>query len=133
MIDLEIRTARHRDMVDVTGRVQRALRDANVAGTGTVTVWVPHTTAAVTVNENADPDVRRDLLAAWEAMLPDVRFRHAEGNSDAHLLASLIGTSVTVPIVDGGLQLGTWQGIYLVELDGPRSRRVWVVPNVATR
>jgi len=133
MIELEIRTARHRDMVDVTRRLQSALRDENVAGTGTVTVWVPHTTAAVTVNENADPDVQHDLLAGWEAMLPDVRFHHAEGNSDAHLLASLIGTSVTVPVVDGGLRLGTWQGIYLVELDGPRSRRLWVVPSVVTR
>jgi secondary thiamine-phosphate synthase enzyme len=64
-------------------------------------------------------------------MLPDVRFHHAEGNSDAHLLASLIGTSVTVPVVDGRLRLGTWQGVYLVELDGPRSRRVWVVPQIA--
>jgi len=131
MIELEIRTGARRDMIDVTRRVESALREAEVGGDGTITVWVPHTTAAVTVNENADPDVRRDLLAAWEAMLPDVRFHHAEGNSDAHLLASLIGTSVTVPVVDGRLRLGTWQGVYLVELDGPRSRRVWVVPQVA--
>ena len=130
MIELEIRTGARRDMVDVTRRIDGALREAEAGGDGTVTVWVPHTTAAVTVNENADPDVRRDLLAAWEAMLPDVRFHHAEGNSDAHLLASLIGTSVTVPVVDGRLRLGTWQGVYLVELDGPRSRRVWVVPQV---
>lgn len=128
MIELEIRTGSHRALVDITSEIDRALVDAGFAGDGTVTVWVPHTTAALTVNENADPDVRRDLLAAWEAMLPDVDFRHAEGNSDAHLLASLIGGSITIPVVGGRMRLGTWQGVYLVELDGPRTRRVWIVP-----
>lgn len=127
MIELEIRTGSHRALVDITSEIDRALVDAGFAGDGTVTVWVPHTTAALTVNENADPDVRHDLLAAWEAMLPEVDFRHAEGNSDAHLLASLIGGSITIPVVGGRMRLGTWQGVYLVELDGPRTRRVWIV------
>lgn len=127
MIELEIRTGSHRDLVDITAEIDRALADVGDGSSGTVTVWVPHTTAALTVNENADPDVRRDLLTAWEAMLPEVDFRHAEGNSDAHLLASLIGGSITIPVADGRLRLGTWQGVYLVELDGPRTRRVWIV------
>jgi secondary thiamine-phosphate synthase enzyme len=125
MHTIEIRTDRRRQMVDVTQKVQRAL-DELQAGDGLCLVWVPHTTAAVTVNENADPDVTRDLVAAFEAMLPAVEFHHAEGNSDAHLLSTLIGASLTVPVEDGRLCLGTWQGLYFVELDGPRSRRLWV-------
>jgi secondary thiamine-phosphate synthase enzyme len=125
MHTIEIRTDRRRQMVDVTQKVQRALDELH-AGDGLCLVWVPHTTAAVTVNENADPDVARDLVAAFEAMLPAVEFHHAEGNSDAHLLSTLIGASLTVPVEDGRLCLGTWQGLYFVELDGPRSRRLWV-------
>jgi len=96
------------------------------AGEGICHVYVPHTTAAVVINEHADPDVARDLIAAYEAMVPDVHFAHAEGNSDAHLMTTLLGSSVTVPFEDGRLRLGTWQGIFFVELDGPRSRKVWV-------
>jgi secondary thiamine-phosphate synthase enzyme len=125
MHTIEIRTDRRRQMVDVTQKVQRALDELH-AGDGLCLVWVPHTTAAVTVNENADPDVARDLVAAFEAMLPAVEFHHAEGNSDAHLLSTLIGASLTFPVEDGRLCLGTWQGLYFVELDGPRSRRLWV-------
>ena len=124
MIQIDVRTRGRRDMVDVTAQIQRAI--AGSGGGDAVLVWVPHTTAAVVVNENADPDVRRDLLAAYEAMVPDVDFRHAEGNSDAHLLATLLGTQVMVPLDEGRLRLGTWQGIFLVELDGPRSRRLWL-------
>ena len=128
MIEFEIRTTARRDLIDITREIEGELHEAELEGDGFITVWIPHTTAAVTVNENADPDVRRDLLAAWDAMVPDVDFRHAEGNSDAHLLASLIGASITLPIAGGRLRMGTWQGVYLVELDGPRSRRVWVIP-----
>jgi len=78
------------------------------------------------VNESADPDVARDLIAAYEAMVPSIRFAHVEGNSDAHLMATLLGSSVTVPVAGGRLGLGTWQGIFLVELDGPRLRKVFI-------
>jgi secondary thiamine-phosphate synthase enzyme len=93
---------------------------------GVCTIVVPHTTCAISVNENADPDVRADLTRALRAMIPDVRFRHGEGNSDAHLLSMLIGTSLTWPFRNGRLILGTWQGVYFIELDGPRERKVTV-------
>ena len=96
------------------------------AADGLCTIFTPHTTAAITVNENADPDVPADLVRALRAMVPEVRFDHAEGNSDAHLLSAIIGASVTVPVRGGSLALGTWQGIFFVELDGPRSRKVEV-------
>jgi secondary thiamine-phosphate synthase enzyme len=112
-------------MVSITADVQRVVQEAGVDA-GLCHLWVPHTTAAVVVNENADPDVARDLLAAYEAMIPPVRFAHAEGNSDAHLLATLLGSSVLLPVEGGRLRLGTWQGIFFVELDGPRTRKVWV-------
>jgi secondary thiamine-phosphate synthase enzyme len=112
-------------MVLITSEIQRVVQQTGVTD-GLCHVWVPHTTAAVTVNENADPDVTRDLIAAYEAMIPDLRFAHAEGNSDAHLLTTLIGSSETIPVEGGRLCLGTWQGIYFVELDGPRTRKVWI-------
>jgi len=88
---------------------------------------MPHTTAGLTINENADPDVARDILAGLARLVPATGdYRHAEGNSDAHLKASLVGSSVTVPVVDGRLALGTWQGIYFCEFDGPRRRHVLV-------
>jgi secondary thiamine-phosphate synthase enzyme len=114
-------------MVDVTAQVRAALRAAAARG-GVLVVFVPHTTAGVTIQENADPDVQRDLLLALENAVPARpargTFHHAEGNSDAHVKASLVGSSATV-IVDGGdLVLGTWQGIFLCEFDGPRTRTV---------
>ena len=123
MKKIEIRTASHRQMVDITRQVAAEI---DGAGDGLCHVYVPHTTAAVVINEHADPDVARDLLAAYEAMVPNVRFAHAEGNSDAHLMTTLLGSSVSVPIENSRLRLGTWQGIFFVELDGPRSRKVWV-------
>ena len=87
---------------------------------------MPHTTAGVTINENADPDVVDDLLSALNTMAPALRYRHGEGNSPAHLKSLLTGSSVIVPIADGALQLGTWQGIYFCEYDGPRQRKVQV-------
>ncbi len=90
-------------------------------------VFVPHTTAGVTINEVADPDVRRDLVTALEVLVPDHgQFRHVEGNSPAHVKATLVGSSVTVPVSSGRLVLGTWQGLYFCEFDGPRSRKVHV-------
>ena len=123
MNHIEVRTASHRQMVDITHQVAAAI---DGAGDGICHVYVPHTTAAVVINEHADPDVAHDLIAAYEAMVPDVHFAHAEGNSDAHLMTTLLGSSVTVPVEDGRLRLGTWQGIFFVELDGPRTRKVWV-------
>ena len=120
---IDVRTTAHTEMVDITGRVATAL---DSAGDGVCHVFVPHTTAAVVINESADPDVARDLVAAYRAMVPRITFAHAEGNSDAHLLATLLGSSVTVPVENGRLRLGTWQGIFFVELDGPRTRKVWV-------
>jgi secondary thiamine-phosphate synthase enzyme len=120
---IEVRTTSHRQMVDITARVATLIEGS---GGGLCHVFVPHTTAAVVVNESADPDVARDLIAAYEAMVPSIRFAHVEGNSDAHLMATLLGSSVTVPVAGGRLGLGTWQGIFLVELDGPRLRKVFI-------
>ena len=120
---IEVQTTARRQMVDITTRVAAAVGSVDE---GLCHVFVPHTTAAVVINESADPDVARDLVAAYEAMVPSIRFHHGEGNSDAHLMATLLGSSVTVPVAAGRLRLGTWQGIFFVELDGPRSRKVVV-------
>jgi secondary thiamine-phosphate synthase enzyme len=122
-MNIEVRSGARREMIDITSEVAAAVEGA---GDGLCHVFVPHTTAAVVINEHADPDVASDLTAAYEAMVPQIRFAHAEGNSDAHLMATLLGSSVTVPVEGGRLRLGTWQGIFIVELDGPRSRKVWV-------
>ena len=122
-MNIEVRSGARREMIDITRAVAATVEGA---GDGLCHVYVPHTTAAVVINEHADPDVARDLTAAYEAMVPQIRFAHAEGNSDAHLMATLLGSSVTVPVEAGRLRLGTWQGIFFVELDGPRSRKVWV-------
>ena len=124
MWTLEVRTCERVCFVDISRDVADLVRGA---GDGAVVVFVPHTTAGVTINEDADPSVRADLEMALDRIVPDdLPFRHAEGNSDAHTKASLMGSSVTVPVADGGLQLGTWQGIYFAEFDGPRRRRVLV-------
>lgn len=122
---IEVATQRRRQLVDITSFVQRSVAAGEVVE-GMCHVFIPHTTAAVLINENADPDVGDDILAALAAMLPGVPWKHAEGNSDAHLMATLVGASVLVPIADGDLALGRWQGVYLLELDGPRKREVWV-------
>ena len=124
MWTFEVRTRERVCFVDISRDVADLVRGA---GDGAVVVFVPHTTAGVTINEDADPSVRADLEMALDRIVPDdLPFRHAEGNSDAHTKASLMGSSVTVPVADGGLQLGTWQGIYFAEFDGPRRRRVLV-------
>jgi len=110
--------------IEVTGNVRDLVRESGVRN-GLCVVYCPHTTAGITINENADPDVVRDLIFALEKTYPDrAEFRHSEGNSAAHLKASVIGNSATVIIRDGRLLLGTWQGIYFCEFDGPRTRRV---------
>jgi len=123
---LEVRSTQPVAFIDITGDVRREVRDAGVQE-GVVVVYVPHTTAGVTINENADPTVRADLAMALDRMVPgDLPFRHSEGNSDAHTKASLMGSSVTIPVQRGDLLLGTWQGVYFAEFDGPRRRRVSV-------
>jgi secondary thiamine-phosphate synthase enzyme len=125
MRQIEIRTSARVQLVNISSEVSAALDDLR-GDAAACQVFVPHTTAAVVINESADPDVARDLAAAYQALVPEIRFAHAEGNSDAHFLATLLGSSVMVPLDHGRINLGTWQGIFFVELDGPRQRRVWV-------
>ena len=127
MTTVEVKTHRRCELLDVTNEVAGVVRDSGV-GRGAVVAYVPHTTAACTINENADPDVKHDLLLTLAELVPQDRpgYRHGEGNSDAHTKASLLGFSQTVLIEKGRLVLGTWQGIYFAEFDGPRSRRMCV-------
>jgi secondary thiamine-phosphate synthase enzyme len=118
-----IETSQREEIVLIDRQVADALRSID-ATSGLCAIFTPHTTSAITVNENADPDVPADLIRALRAMVPNVRFDHGEGNSDAHLLSAIIGPSITLPLLDGKLKLGRWQGIYFVELDGPRQRTV---------
>jgi secondary thiamine-phosphate synthase enzyme len=120
-----VRTTEREQILVITREVDAALT-ALGATEGICTVVVPHTTCAISVNENADPDVPRDLVKALRALVPNVKFAHGEGNSDAHFLSMLIGTSLSWPYRNGKLLLGTWQGVYFVELDGPRERKVGV-------
>ncbi|MBQ2626519.1 MAG: YjbQ family protein [Eubacterium sp.] len=121
-----VQTDKHTEMIDITRQVQGVVREKNV-DRGICIVYVPHTTAAITINENADPDVVRDFTMEINKLVPwEDGYRHAEGNSAAHLKASMIGFSQTILIEDGRLVLGTWQGIYFCEFDGPRSRKVYV-------
>jgi len=126
MKQFSVRTGNKTQFVDITGDVQAALGGLGVAD-GVITVFVHHTTAGVTINENADPDVVRDFLLGLARAVPDrLEFRHAEGNSAAHQKASLMGAAATVIVRGGRLLLGTWQGIYFCEFDGPRTRRFYV-------
>ncbi len=122
----EVRTPSHACLVDITPHIQRLVTRIGIEN-GVCYIFVPHTTAGVTINENADPTVRSDILTALERMVPwKGGYEHAEGNAAAHIKASLMGASQAVMVSGGGLDLGTWQGIYLAEFDGPRSRSVWV-------
>jgi secondary thiamine-phosphate synthase enzyme len=123
MVELQVRTRAHSELADITSQVQRAVAESGVQE-GVCHVFVPHTTAGLTLNENWDPDVRGDLVRALAAMVPNVHFHHGEGNSPAHLMSTLVGASETLLVSRGRLLLGSWQGIYLAEFDGPRRRRV---------
>ena len=123
---LTVETSSREQMVDVTARVREAVRQSGVT-TGFVFCFVPHTTAAITINENADPSVTRDILYKLNKEIPQSEgYHHAEGNSDAHIKSSLIGASLQVLVENGQPVLGTWQGIYFCEFDGPRRRRLIV-------
>jgi secondary thiamine-phosphate synthase enzyme len=127
MESLEVRTRQRNEFVEITETVRQALRRRGLKE-GLCVVYCPHTTAAITVNENADPDVVHDMLAWLGRAIPQKQpdFRHAEGNSDSHLKASLVGPSVTLVIENGDIVLGRWQGVYFCEFDGPRARTVHV-------
>lgn len=123
---LTLKTQAKQEILDITERLQRALREEGMQN-GVVVLFVPHTTAAITINENADPAVKEDLLTALNKLVPaGPHYKHAEGNAHAHIKASLLGHSVTIPIEDGKLQLGTWQGVLFCEFDGPRTRELWL-------
>ncbi len=126
MRTIEVKTQAREELVDITARVREELVSSGVKD-GICHVFVPHTTAAVTINENADPSVKEDILMALRKIVPDsLPYRHSEGNSPAHVKASLIGSSIKVIIEEGQLALGTWQGIFFCEFDGPRNRRVFI-------
>ena len=127
MKTLSIHTNIHAEMVNITHEVKEAVKELGITD-GTVTVFTPHTTCGLTINENADPDVVHDFLKQLEVMVPWQQpfYKHLEGNSAAHIKASMMGFSQMIIVEDGALQLGTWQGIYLCEFDGPRTRSVFV-------
>ncbi len=124
--ELTVPTHNRTEMVDVTSRIAKLVKESKVQS-GLLTLFVPHTTAAVTINENADPSVQYDLLAELNRLVPFTGpYKHTEGNSAAHVKSSLVGPSQAVFIEDGRLALGTWQGLYFCEFDGPRTRKIWV-------
>lgn len=125
MREIQVRTRARRELVDITRQVAAAARETG--GDGAWLVFVPHTTAGVTINEGADPAVADDILMALEAVVAEEQpWKHAEGNSPAHVLSTLVGSSVLVAVEDGEVALGTWQSIFFCEFDGPRSRKVWL-------
>jgi secondary thiamine-phosphate synthase enzyme len=124
-----VQTSSRNEMIDVTARLRKVVASSSMLE-GMLIVYVPHTTAAVTINENADPDVKSDLLAKLSALVPqrEAYYQHAEGNSDSHLKAAMLGHSVTVLVEAGKLVLGRWQGVYFCEFDGPRERELIIKP-----
>ena len=125
--DFHMSTKNRNQMIDITGQVRSFVSQSGIIN-GDVIVYCPHTTAAITINENADPSVPHDILLTLEELVPHYRpgYRHSEGNSDAHCKSSLVGCSEQILIQDKSLELGTWQGIFFCEFDGPRSRKVIV-------
>jgi secondary thiamine-phosphate synthase enzyme len=125
-ITLTLRTGSRTDLIEITWKVRELVSQSGIQD-GICTLFVPHTTAAVTINENADPDVVTDMIRSLDKLIPwNGDYRHAEGNSAAHLKSSLTGVSLQVFISEGQLVLGTWQGIYFCEFDGPRSRKILI-------
>jgi len=126
MKKFDVQTGSKEVLLDITRQVEEEVRKSDIKS-GFCVVYVPHTTAAVTINENADPTVRQDILMTLRKAVPDsLPYAHAEGNSPAHVKSSLVGASITIPIEDGKLVLGTWQGVFFCEFDGPRRRQVYV-------
>ncbi|KPK99446.1 MAG: hypothetical protein AMJ91_07800 [candidate division Zixibacteria bacterium SM23_73_3] len=126
MKELRVKTSSRVELLDITHLVEKAISEAKIKF-GLCTVYVPHTTAAVTINENADPSVRRDIITELNKVIPfDDNYSHMEGNAAAHIKSSIIGSSETLLLDGGSLVLGTWQGIFFCEFDGPRTRKVIV-------
>jgi len=126
MENIKVKTQAREELVDITERIREEIISSGVKE-GICIVYVPHTTAGVTINENADPSVKEDILMTMKKIVPDsLPYRHSEGNSPAHVKACLIGSSVNIIIEKGELSLGTWQGIFFCEFDGPRNRRVYM-------
>lgn len=127
MKPLSLKTGSHSELIDITARVRKVIGESRW-NDGVITVFIPHTTAGVTIQENADPDVKHDFLKDLERLIPweQPYYKHAEGNSAAHLKSSMMGSSARVILSGGELQLGQWQGIYFCEFDGPRNREVWI-------
>jgi secondary thiamine-phosphate synthase enzyme len=123
--NINVKTRRRCEMIDITSDVAKCIKDSGIVS-GIVCVFVPHTTAGVSINENADPDVIRDVMFAMERAVPNADFLHSEGNSDAHTKAQLTGFSLNLIVEDARVILGTWQSIYFCEYDGPRQRQVYV-------
>ena len=123
---LQVKTNKHNEFVDITGLVQSTVSEGGLDD-GACLVYAPHTTAGVTINENADPSVQKDVLMMLDKMVPEnLGYSHTEGNSPGHVKSSLVGCSAYVPVKGGRLALGTWQGVFFCEFDGPRMRQVWV-------
>ena len=125
MFIYDLHTYKKSTFVNITSQVKDALKKSGVQN-GIATVYCPHTTAGITINENADPDVTVDMLAVLEKIIPEVEFMHIEGNSPAHIKTLLTGCSVGIPVNVGTLALGRWQGVYFCEYDGPRDRKFYV-------
>ncbi len=123
---LQVRTNEKTQLLDITSQVQEVVKNSGVQS-GICQIFIPHTTAGVTINENADPSVKRDMLMELNKVIPfDDNYHHSEGNSAAHIKSTLAGPSLSIIIDQGRIMLGTWQGIYFCEFDGPRSRGVWI-------
>jgi secondary thiamine-phosphate synthase enzyme len=126
LINIPIKTNSRDELIDITRKIQQVLSSSGIKD-GIVCVFCPHTTAAVTINENADPDVAFDIISTLKKNFPNLpSYRHIEGNSDSHIKSSLFGCSETIIVENGVLQLGTWQSIYFAEFDGPRQRYIWI-------
>lgn len=123
---LTVKTNSRNEMIDITYEVENYLKENNFQN-GVLTIFVPHTTAAITINENADPSVKRDILTYLSKLIPqNAGFTHMEGNSDSHIKSSLVSPSLTVIVENGKIVLGTWQSIFFCEFDGPRTRKVYL-------
>ncbi|MDD5688411.1 MAG: secondary thiamine-phosphate synthase enzyme YjbQ [Elusimicrobia bacterium] len=124
---IKLITNKNVEFINITSIVEKNILESK-SNNGTCVVFVPHTTAGITINENADPDVVEDILMILDKKIPlnDANYKHSEGNSAAHVKASLMGSSVTIIIENGKFQLGMWQGIYFCEFDGPRTREFWI-------
>ena len=123
---LNVKTNQQTEFIDISNEIQKWVSKEKITD-GIITVFVPHTTAGITINEHADPDVKRDILYELNKIIPfQDNYHHMEGNSAAHIKASLIGSSVQLIVEDKSLKMGTWQGVFFCEFDGPRSRKVWI-------